>query len=245
MITFTPSGRLANNLFQIAAAYSLSRRVGTKLLLPDFTKARSPLPDMKAGFPALYDDPHITEEGEGIPFSLYREPQYGYRPLPEKDGLRLLGFFQSEKYFEDCASDIRRMLNPNPGPMDDRCAIHVRRGDYVGNPAYNELGLDWYRQAMNHCICSEFTVFSDDPLYCRHFFEQVPYRTTISEEMDPVKAMLEMSRHSWIIMANSSFSWWGAWLSGHNRVVAPLIWFNPNHRHMDDRYLIPERWRRI
>lgn len=231
MITVHFRHRLGNNLFQFAAAYALSRRTGDRLVLPpsDFSQLFG-----------LYHS-HL-QHGLFQPLApTYRDPFFHYTPIPHKAGqdICLRGYFQSEKYFEDYADEVRLLL----GPIESHqgvCAVHVRRTDYVNNPHYANLSIEYYLRLME-AEPMEFLFFSDDIEFCKLKFGSIDC-VSFSEERDPVKDLRKMAGCSKIIGSNSTFAWWGAWLSGHDNCIFPHEWFaGPSLRH-DTKDLIPERW---
>jgi hypothetical protein len=136
----------------------------------------------------------------------------------------------------------------------DSVSVHVRRGDYVSDPATNQsLGTcsaEYYRGAAR-LIASQvssprFFVFSDEPDWARANLELEGPAVFVTHN-DPERGYEDMRlmafcRHH--IVANSSFSWWGAWLSNSGGiVVAPKRWFKANE--WDARDLVPERWVRL
>jgi hypothetical protein len=179
----------------------------------------------------------------------------------------LEGYWQSEKYFLPCADTLRRDFCPT-APLEPQNAtfaaaidavnsisLHVRRGDYVNDPTTNRYhgvcSLEYYRQAVEYIkarvAAPHLFVFSDDHEWCR---KQMDFGlpTTFVDANSPDRGYRDMQlmarcRHH--IVANSSFSWWGAWLSTwpEKIVIAPRRWFASSEH--DTRDLIPERWLRL
>ena len=105
--------------------------------------------------------------------------------------------------------------------------MHVRRTDYLRNPHYTDLcSGSYYEQALAGLPAgTHFFVFSDDLAWCRERFGSG--RFDFVDGLDEVGAMALMSACRAHVIANSSFSWWGAWLDprADKRVVAPARWF--------------------
>lgn len=180
---------------------------------------------------------------------------------------RLDGYWQTERYFADTADRIRadfQLREPIGSSHRDllqrieaanSVSVHVRRGDYVSDAATNEYhgtcSPAWYEQAMSAMAerveKPAFFVFSDDPAWAR---DNLPKRWPIVF-IDPQPAgreaadmhLMAACRHH--IIANSSFSWWGAWLDPRSdkQVIAPQRWFNKAAK--DTRDLIPPGWVRL
>lgn len=189
----------------------------------------------------------------------------GIRSVP--DSAYLQGYWQSEKYFGDVTHTLRAdfafrqpMSEINIAWADriGRCeavSLHVRRGDYVSNPlthaTHGVCALDYYSAAVRHvarCVEKpEFFVFSDDIAWARdnldisfpaHYIDH----NRAEESYNDMRLMSLCQHH---ILANSSFSWWGAWLNPRpdKVVVAPARWFANGNRSVDD--LLPEGWVRL
>lgn len=183
------------------------------------------------------------------------------------DDVYLSGYWQSEKYFSDIADILRREFTVKTPPEDrneqtvemirktQSVSIHVRRGDYVTNPFatqyHGTCTLDYYRDAMEFVGARvedpHFFVFSDDPAWARENLVS-GHPTNVVDCNGPDRAyedmrLMSLCRHH--IIANSSFSWWGAWLCKNpdKIVIAPARWFA--NAALDTRDLLPERWIRI
>ena len=196
----------------------------------------------KAGLPKLAPSPHE-----------YREPHFHYDPAFETLGPRtaLFGYFQSERYFSSIAGSLRDWLSPRE-PLGAAAAaalaqieasrlpvsVHVRRGDYL-NPGTIEyhgvLAEPYYREALARLEAeageaAELFVFSDDAKAAEQVLNFLPKSRLVHVRGDPERpwedmALMARCRHH--VIANSSFSWWGAWLnrSPNKIVVAPRAWF--------------------
>jgi hypothetical protein len=202
--------------------------------------------------------------------SVFTEPPYQpYNPriVRTAPDVYLAGYWQSEKYFAGIRDVIRRefTVKEEPGPQSrvvaDQIArmasvsIHVRRGDYVSDPDIHRihgiLGLDYYRQAADWVASkvagAHFYCFSDDPGWVRENL-RLAYPLTFVDHNDASRDyddlwLMSLCWHH--IIANSSFSWWGAWLGATSGkvVVAPRQWFRDPG--MDTSDLVPDSWIRI
>jgi hypothetical protein len=204
--------------------------------------------------------------------SHYIDKKFGYQPeLFDLAGDRYFeGYWQSEKYFAGMEAGIRRDF-AFKNPLDERnlvllrdlprpiASLHVRRGDYLKYANLDICGPLYYEKALACLVSrrevSSFLVFSDDIEYCRATLRlgeasAVFVDWNIGEESWQDMAMMSLCDHH--IIANSSFSWWGAWLNANvdKVVVAPSIW---NRRQVadDDRYyrftyddVVPTGWLR-
>ncbi len=157
----------------------------------------------------------------------------------------LFGYFQSPLYFSGMEDQLRNELSTadlgletghtvladmlrQPGSV----AVHVRRTDYTGNPNLDLCGPAYYQTAMQ-CLRdtltnARFFIFSDDPDWCCHHFTRADTRVIIHRETTGTLTDFHlMSIASHHIIANSSYSWWAAWLGKKQdqRVLMPSRWF--------------------
>ena len=202
------------------------------------------------------------------PWSSYREKYFHFDPnvLNLGDNVYLDGYWQSNKYFEDIEDILRLELNSQKEMSvadkktwveintSDSIAIHVRRGDYVSVESvaqtHGVCSLDYYRSAIDfvtHKVKKpKFFIFSDDPKWVSEHLS-TGYPTSYVTHNGPEDAfqdlrLISLCKHQ--IIANSSFSWWGAWLNTNAEkiVVAPRRWFLDKRDTSD---MCPESWNRI
>jgi hypothetical protein len=212
---------------------------------------------------------YIGSEGKPGPSPIYREQYFHFdtRVRDLNPTVYLDGYWQSEKYFADWAGLLRQEftplapLEPENAAMADRIdavnavSLHVRRGDYVNErdiSRYHGIcSAEYYQSAVKYIAGRtgdiHLFVFSDDQDWVRDNLHFTP-PTTIVAANPPDRGFRDiqlMARCRHHIIANSSFSWWGAWLdpSPEKIVVAPNRWFaaSPN----DTRDLLPEAWVRM
>lgn len=193
------------------------------------------------------------------------EPYFGYWPaLKEiRCDAYLMGNWQSEEYFLECEDLVRqdfRFREPVTGQNAELLAqirsvnavsLHIRRGDYVSNGKTNAVhgvcSPDYYRRAVAHMVkhvdAPLFFIFSDDMDWVRsnfalEFDHRFVFHNTGAESYNDMRLMSACRHH---VIANSSFSWWGAWLNANRdkMVVAPERWFANG---MDARALFCSGW---
>jgi len=171
------------------------------------------------------------------------------------DNSNLYGFFQTEKYFNHIEQQIREdfifvddIWNPcrEMFTFDEAISLHIRRSDYVQKQNYHPLcSLEYYNEALNKLPQDiPVLIFSDDPDWCKKQELFQPDRFLISESNNNLVDMCLMTMCTYHIIANSSFSWWGAWLSDSKKVIAPKVWFGSD-ANLDDSDLVLESWERI
>lgn len=178
----------------------------------------------------------------------------------------LSGWWQSYKYIEGCEDVVRADFSFRealPGHIETlgheilaqhSVCVHVRRGDYVGNTKHDTVTIEYYRKALEllrakGATLSVLYVFSDDVAWCKeHIQFDTPSVVFVGPEYTGVKDtghLYLMSQCKHFIIANSSFSWWAAWLSENPEkvVIAPKRWFNDDT--IDTSDLTPPSWIRL
>jgi hypothetical protein len=198
----------------------------------------------------------------------YKEPHFHYDSTFDSlsGDVYLDGYWQSEKYFKAIEGLIRNQFTLRAPPDKENSelaeritscesvALHIRRGDYVTNPDlhlfHGLCDIRYYIHAVNYLLSQlqspQFFVFTDDPEWAKRNldllspFVIVEHNGALRDYED--LRLLSLCKHN--IIANSTFSWWGAWLNanGSKIVLAPEKWF---HVEMNESDLIPEGWRRI
>lgn len=196
------------------------------------------------------------------------EPHFNYWPdfFNVSGDCYLYGYWQSERYFKEFEAIIRQDFIFRE-PLQDRNAelaldmatkqavsLHIRRGDYVSNPKnhniMNVCDLEYYHLAINFIATQieqpVFYLFSDDMAWVKQSlpmeFPCVYVEHNSGRESYRDMQLMSLCRHH--IIANSSFSWWGAWLNANPEkiVIAPKHWFSNGN---DDTDLIPDEWIRL
>ena len=152
-------------------------------------------------------------------------------------------YFQDPKWFEGYEEEVKAELRAGMYTVPaDMVAIHVRRGDYVGHSFYVDLmETGYYDKAMALFPNEQFVVFSDDIEWCKkqEIFEDCEFFH--GSEIEDMNTMMSCTGH---IIANSSFSWWAAYLAPFTKkVVAPSVknWYTDGK----ERTVCPKEWLRI
>jgi len=295
MITIAMNGGLGNQLFQVFAALAAAIRNGdTCYFLHTMRDASG-----KRGtywnslFHALKPLTVVATQANLMRFMqlpTHQEPGFKYTPLPRQTTmnsmpLKLVGYFQSDKYFADVRDEIYEQLQLLEQQRHIRAmfaesvwfsrdttvtvAMHFRIGDYTAiQEAHPILTLDYYRDALKHVIQHApikhadaqgkinvliFNQACDNAVIVDHMrqlstefahrcrFHKVP------DMFDDWKQMMLMSVCDHNIIANSTFSWWGAYLNQNpDKVVCyPGTWFGPALKKHDTRDLFPDGWIKI
>jgi len=223
MITFSllgKYGRLGNQMFQYAAIIGIAKHNNYDYCFPlnntDIIKHFE-----LTALNKFYNCEKI----------LIDQFSYNSKILNLSDEIDYVGYFQSEKYFQHCSDFIKKeftfkkeITNKIDNEFKDSnsfISVHVRRGDYLHlNEIHPIPTLEWFKMAMAQFPNKKFLFFSDDINWCKENFPN-NYFSPYQNEGEDMYAMSKCDGH---IIANSSFSWWGAWLSG-KKTIAPKIWF--------------------
>lgn len=255
MVSCSLQGGMSNQMSQIAATYALALRNCDETLF-NFTSF-TPLQGNNASKyrNTIYRN---LKENNGYTFKhFYQEPKHSYQPIPYQKDLIIRGYFQSEKYIIDFKNEIRNLFyfddvsinvvskfldTLNSKPI---CSVHVRRGDYLKFPDIHPVcSIEYYQKAMEQMGDCNFIFVSDSMDWVKENFksDNIFYSPFNDEIMDMI--LMKTVGHN--IIANSSFSWWGAWLNNHldKKIIAPSIWFGQNSG-IDTTDIIPESWIKI
>lgn len=254
MIIVKLQGGLGNQLFQYAHSKSVALKLGEKLLL-DTTWYKGRINRMY-----MLDHFNISAREANILEMLF------VKIFSKKNYLvDLTGQWHSESYFENYAYNLRhelvlkRTMSENSKHLlgqilgTNSISIHIRGGDYVrGNKSgfHKICSKEYYRKAVeliNQSVSTpHFFIFTDDLPWAQGQFEfPAPY-TIIGNPKNPDdEELILMSACKHNIIANSTFSWWAAWLNSNKnkKVIAPEKWFNDDK--LNTKELTPPSWIRI
>lgn len=256
MIYINPIGGLANMMFHISAIWSLAKDNNDELCLLDIeNKIRILKNDAIWNCPQAEDYRFLFNRFPNRSNMLCRVMSYPfhYVPLEYKNEHQYVGYFQSEKNFKHRRNDILKLFDA-PIEFNDRInkysdlfgniSLHVRRGNYLNYPDIHPTQkMDYYNAAISILPKDlNILVFSDDMSWCRENF--IGDRFVFIDEIDYI-SLYVMSKMKHHIIANSSFSWWSAWMSVYDDkiVIAPKIWFGQGH--YDTRDMLPNNWIKV
>ncbi len=255
--TVSLKGRAGNQLMQIATCISYAMKHGIDYIIPEHT-----LNDEV--WPPYFSHLHYPHEHSGQEVILM-ETSHSFEPLrfdPSWIGhlIKLDGYFQSYKYFEEHKEPIAKLLGFRLFKAQSRKVhIHVRRGDYLKYPTKHPVvTMDYLIEAISRFAGNGywFTVFSDDINWCKYNLTPNVFQSLgCGEWVDyapahwsPLKTLYEYSNADHHIISNSTFSWCGAYFkSGKGKVIIPHEdnWFGVDNKHLDVKDLIPKEWIRI
>lgn len=263
MVTVELKGGLGNQLFQIFACIAYALRTSQ-----DF---RIPIKSL-GGFDTYWHNLFFNISNKVEPYTAPRrwlQPYFHYTDIPKQRGIKIVGYFQSYKYFSDYFDEIYNMIDIN-GKKRELCneyfdffehpcfSMHFRIGDYEKmQHKFPVQTTDYYRRAITRML-EETGMEKPRCIYAcqrenrgqvqsmirelRLDFPQVKFRK-IPDTLADWQQMLMMSLCDHNIIANSSFSWWSAYLNtADNVVIYPAVWFGPAKGGRDMSDLTPENW---
>lgn len=247
-------GRLGNQMFQFASTVGISKRLNLEVKFPieNCLSLNQPIngDNYKCNLLECFNIAqsyfiprrHINVNRE------YIESEFRYDRGTESisDMTSLNGYFQTEKYFsmfrdhiisqftfkDEYFASAKTFVDSHRNPSEDIriVSMHIRRGDYVMYPDHHPVcSKDYYNRAIEELESRyekiKFLIFSDDPSWCIKEFTEDKFSVCNLE--NPYSEMCAMTLCDDHIIANSSFSWWGAWLNQKEdkKVVAPISWF--------------------
>lgn len=246
-ITSRLQGRLGNQMFQIAHTYVMSKKHNVRWAIPRHESNSIPYESTIFRSIPFYDGKtdHLLD-------TVYIQLPFRYQPAPEPiegKATVYVGWRQSEKFFEGRSEEIRELFGPTedfklkalqhfPELKEGRvCAINVRRGDYLAFPDRHPVitkevileGVARLKQKPDTLF-----VLSDDLYWCKENLSELP-NVKFVEWYEADGLWLLSLCHDFVI-SNSTFSWWGAFLSHckDKQIVAPSTWFGPAVLNMGD-----------
>jgi hypothetical protein len=251
MITFNQIGnfgRFGNQLFQYAALYSIAKTRGYDFGVPYQHRSKNDYNDfcLKDCFS------NLSAKDSSLIEQLYSMHTISFKYNPGifgiPDNTDISGYFQSEKYFVDYRNQILNEYQFNKSIKDESInirsvtnkpviSIHVRLGDYLQHQNCHPVcSFEYYNEALK-LVPDDLMlfIFSDDIEKASQMFKNLQRPMVFVDTKNKFVDMCVMSMCNYHIIANSSFSWWGAWLSESKKVIAPSQWFGPDKN-------MPKNW---
>jgi hypothetical protein len=262
MLISQVQGGLGNQLFQWAHGYSLARDLGRALYLDTsfYESQHSPHLFRRSfelgAFQGIEVNPWSPDQHPPADLRVLREP---YSPqdinfattFPASIDLYLEGYWQCEKYFGTYRQEIIDILSGDlPASLLPRydfansCALHIRRGDYLSSGGYHPVQpLSYYKKSLDILQPQgNILIFSDDIPWCH---DNLNFQKMIFvENNSSIEDLFLMSLCPSVIIANSSFSWWGAWLNSNKdkKIIYPRNWFGDLSAPLPE---FPSDWRAL
>ncbi len=267
MISSNLDGGLGNMLFQISAGYAHSLRINSKFFLLKssknfrenyFDQMSSQVSKEYAKKTVLSWEKYKNNIFSKIPIhphenlELVKQGCFKYNPIPLKNNIIIEGFFQSEKFFKDFENEIKDLFTFSDDLMENnkkklklsqkkKVGIHFRRYKLMAD-ILPPMPWVYYEYALKKFDSTkyDFFIFSDDIDDVAKNFDIRKFN--FLENNNELEDLYCLSQCDSIIMSNSTFSWWGAWLGKKKeKVIVPPFWFGrAGPRDIED--LIPNRW---
>lgn len=230
-------GQLGNQMFQYALLVGVKYKIGAKIIIDTEVKESSYLFD--------FFDLKECKVGTFVTDNIFQEPHYEYthEVFDVVKSTNYRGYFQTEKYFKHCAKEVKKeyIFKSHITDRVDKTleeykgkrlvSIHVRRGDYLLYPdAHPVCTIEYYNTAMDMLDGQNvfFVCTSNDIEWCK---ENIKRDNILYNYQDISHDMCLISKCQDHIIANSTFSWWGAWLSENEdkKIIAPKKWFGSRY----------------
>ena len=232
-------GRLGNQMFQYAALKGIAAQHQVPYNLPPNT--------------LLHQCFEIPHKKSTIIQPQIKERFYEFDPelFSHIEG-DLYGYFQSQKYFSHIEDDLRKdftfcdiIYKPCSHYhkhilSTETVALHIRRGDYITDPNFVLLDLDYYHRALEYFPNNEIIIVSDDIEWCKKQFRGNRFRFSLSNNQFIDLCLMSLCNYH--IISNSSFSWWGSWLAKSKKTIAPQKWFTGEYSYWNTKDLYLPDW---
>ena len=244
-------GRMGNQMFQYAALRGISDNLGYDWRVPTQDKFRNTFHSTSNIFDCFTLE-EAKSKMEDVQFQYMIDDSNLPNTFDERiyytclDNTDLIGYYQSPKYFEKIEDIIKKeftFIKKSPVQVERYISLHVRRGDYLLYshilPPQNEK---YFKDALSNFDKNlKVVVSSDDIEWCKNsdIFKSDRF---VFSEANPYDDLLMISKACGNIISNSSYSWWGAYLSGNSNVVIPKNWFGPAAPHHKAEEFLKEGW---
>jgi len=264
MITSTRIGRygnLCNSMFQFAAVIGMAKKYFYEVAIPHNETYYDV--NYECNNTSIFDGFDITVPKLDLGILTFKEVEFPFHYVDHKveDFTDMIGYFQSEKYFDNAVEEVKEQFKfkgsvkeiikakldsgyyPNPSLCT---ALHIRLGDYVKKRDFHPAQpASYWQEAVKIINPEKLVIFSDNIEMAKQMFGESD-KIVYSTDDNPFAALYHMSLCRNNIICNSTFGWWGAWLGEANNtvektIIAPKLWFGPAHSY-DPKDIIPERW---
>lgn len=252
-------GRLGNQMFQYASLRGIAENRGFDFCIPPEYSFGVNDPNVKKSDTTIHTSFDLKKYNQSISNNqIIQESGFSFDENlfnSCEDNIDLYGYYQSEKYFKHIKEDIKKDFSFNSEIVtackkfineiinDEVISLHIRRGDYLNLQDFHPThSIEYYEKALDKLPNVPVIIFSDDIEWAtkQHLFDG--HRFYISESNTTDFDMCLMTMCDYHIIANSSFSWWGAWLSPSKKVIAPKNWFGPSLSQHDTSDLYCNGW---
>lgn len=253
-------GRIGNQMFQYASLRGIAANNNLEWIIPEKKVFGKFDPNVRNNDTSIYKAFELKSikntgfiDGNTVDESHFHFDENLFNNCP--DNVNLNGYFQSEKYFKNIEIEIRKdflfkneIYEVSKQFFDtllatDVISLHIRRGDYVYNPNHPVQNLAYYVKSLEYFESDiPVIIFSDDPIWVKQQKIFDGDRFLVSDGGDTYVDLCMMTLCKYHIIANSSYSWWGAWLAKSKKVIAPKNWFSGINQHYNTKDIYCDEW---
>lgn len=239
-------GNLGNHLFQVAATIAIAKANNTDYSFPDWK------------YEQYFENnlPHKSVSHADVIEEKFYHFDEDLLKLGNSKNYNLKGYLQSEKYWEHAKEEVQKQFTFKVELKEKLktsfayaftrpvVAISIRRGDFVKNKTYYQVPISYYLSAYYKYFSNcNILIFTDDFSYCKLHFESLD-NVYYAEGLMDIEQLCLMSMCDRFIISNSTFSWWGAYLSSSNNVVRPIKIFSDEYaKTHDEKDYFPKIWK--
>lgn len=244
-------GRLGNQLFFVAATMGIAKRNETTYSFC------SDLGHSSIDYRLIFEN--SLPKTEYVPEKKYNQEGFGYTEINITEDTEIIGYFQSEKFFKNCENEVRHQFKFKKEIVDlvltqypeitKSASLHIRRGDYVNQPNHHPLmPFSYYEQflADHKNEYDKIFIFSDDINWAKEIFQGDQYVFPTFDMNDDLYSFILLSLSKSIVIANSTYSWWAAWLNNNEdkKIYCPPHnkWFGSMYESLDTKDILLEDW---
>jgi hypothetical protein len=253
-------GRLGNQMFQYASLRGIAENNGYEWCIPPHDIAGNLDVNVRSSDTTIYKCFNLQSaknfkliDGNTVDELFFHFDDDLFNNC--KDNISLNGYYQSEKYFKHIEDDIRKDFTFNEDNINlskkvllqigssDVISLHIRRGDYLKYSEHPTQSFEYYSKSLSQFDNDlPVLIFSDDPNWVKNQSLFSSDRFLISENNTAEFDLCLMSLCNYHIIANSSFSWWGSWLSQSKKTIAPKNWFGGKYSNYNLNDLYVKEW---
>ena len=260
MVSCNLMGGLGNQMFQVSVTYNLAK-INNDVSVFNFSGCTT---NLQGNTSLSYLNNIFSEflnSNNIIVSKIYEETSFSFKKIEYTKNLKLIGYFQSEKYFLESGDEIKNKFLDGLKKEKEKykkinsfvkkikgdktlVSVHVRRGDYLNySLTHTPCSLQYYNNSLSFLkdTIGDFLpiIITDDKEWCKENFKEYiisPFENEIEDFI-----LMTICEHN--IIANSTFSWWGAYLNQNKEkiIIGPKKWFGPNG-HQDQQDIIPNKW---
>lgn len=257
LVSVNIMGGLGNQMFQLATAYAYTKQNNGKLIVLRNKMESDGRSLYWDNMLYRFQEFLVDKLPEGLERWQESGPtEFGIIPSLTSKGLYISGYLQSPKYFgnDKIQQEIKELFEPSHTTMyniqdkynlllknkERAVIVHARRTDYLKNQDiinfHGPLSIDYYKEAIkkmsNEIENPIFILASDDPSFWTSVINELPQFNSrniyILDDENEITTIALLQQFQYFIIANSTYSWWAAWLSKDpKKVIAPSKWFGP------------------